>query len=527
MNLKISTLGILLSILIWGCQKVDHSNNIPSLPSAPSAIGTKEKPNARFEYERRQLVDPKTNEMPSNIHSQELSFARTLQSKQSNLRIKNQTWTLAGPANVGGRTRALAFDVRDENILLAGGVSGGMWRSTDGGLAWSRTTQPSAINSVTCLTQDTRIGKRDTWYFGTGELDGNSARAPGAPYRGDGIFKSINNGQSWDILAATATNKPASFDNPFNYVWKLAVDPTDDFSAEIVYAAIYGNIVRSTDGGDTWEKVLGEPNLLEDLSGDLNNSSASFYTNLMITPTGKMYAYLSTYAPGPDDQLIYSFQNKGIYYSEDGSNWTNITPTGFNQLSERLVMSYAPSDENIVYFLAEGEAVQLWKYQNGDWSNRSSQIPGENSNFEAFDSQGSYNMTIKVHPQNPEVVFIGGTNLYRSTDGFASAANISQIGGYDIEDVNQLYENHHPDQHELVFLSEENQMLSSTDGGVYRTLDNLAPTVSWGSLNNGYVTSQFYTVAVAKDEGRSEVIGGLQDNGTYFKSQAGANAHPV
>lgn len=518
MKVKKGLLSITLSFLILGCETNIREYSVPPLPSAPSAIGSKEKPNARFDYEQQMLVDPKTMQVPAGIHKKEYAFAKSIKTSQAQFRTKQQTWSLAGPSNVGGRTRALAFDIRDESILLAGGVSGGMWRSSNGGLAWSRTTQPSALNSVTTIVQDPRVSKRDTWYYGTGELDGNSARATGAPYRGDGIFKSIDNGNSWDVLAATATNNPASFDSPFNYVWNLAINPIEAFSNDVVYAAIYGNIVRSVDGGSSWEKVLGEPNLLEDKSGDLNNSESSFYTNVMVTPTGKMYAYLST-STGSGFNGI----NKGIFYSEDGTNWTRITPPGFNSFSERLVMAYAPSNEGIIYFLVEGSEVQLWRYQNGTWSERSNQIPNENSDLEAFDSQGSYNMVIKIHPNDPNTVFIGGTNLYRSTDGFATTTNTTQIGGYDIENVNQIYENHHPDQHELVFLSGNNQMLSASDGGVFKTFDNLAQSVSWSNLNNGYVTSQFYTIAVSKDEGRNEMLGGMQDNGTYFKSTAGVN----
>lgn len=518
MKVKIGLLSFTLSVLIFGCETRIQKNNIPALPIAPSAIGSKENPNARFDYEWRMLMDPKTNQVPAGIHSKEFVFAKKLRSNQAQLRTKQQNWTLAGPSNVGGRTRALAFDVRDENTLLAGGVSGGMWKSTNAGFNWTRTTQPSALNSVTSIVQDQRIGKRDTWYYGTGELDGNSARASGAPYRGDGIFKSTDNGESWDILSSTSTNNPASFDSPFNYVWNLAINPIEQFSSDVIYAAIYGNIVRSTDGGDTWENVLGEPNLLDDSSGDLNDSNASFYTNVMITPTGKMYAYLST-STGSGFNGI----NKGIFFSEDGTNWSNITPIGFNSFSERLVMSYAPSNEDIIYFLVEGASVQLWKYQNRSWSDRSKQIPNEDSELEAFDSQGSYNMVIKVSPDDPNIVFIGGTNLYRSSDGFATTASITQIGGYDLENENQPYENHHPDQHEIIFLSGTNQMLSTNDGGIFKTSDNQNQSVSWTSLNNGYVTSQFYTIAVSKDQGRNEMLGGMQDNGTYFKSGAGVN----
>ena len=112
------------------------------------------------------------------------------------VQTQNLAWAAIGPENYGGRTRALALDVRDEDIVLAGGVSEecGVPQTLEPiGLKEPRTTR---FKSVTAITQDIRTGREDTWYYGTGELVGNSSRAPGAPFRGDGIFKSTDNGIS-------------------------------------------------------------------------------------------------------------------------------------------------------------------------------------------------------------------------------------------------------------------------------------------------------------------------------------------
>ena len=68
-------------------------------------------------------------------------------------------WKSVGPFNVGGRTRAIALDVTNDNIIIAGGVTGGMWRSTDEGKSWQYTNGSDAVRSVTCIAQDTRPGK--------------------------------------------------------------------------------------------------------------------------------------------------------------------------------------------------------------------------------------------------------------------------------------------------------------------------------------------------------------------------------
>ena len=90
-------------------------------------------PAERVVWERIRLADPSTGEMPVNIRKKERAFAKTL--PKSTI-INKANWVHRGPYNVGGRTRALAMDVLDENILLAGGASGGMFRSIDGGQNW-------------------------------------------------------------------------------------------------------------------------------------------------------------------------------------------------------------------------------------------------------------------------------------------------------------------------------------------------------------------------------------------------------
>lgn len=141
-----------------------------------------------------------------------------------------------------------------------------------------------------------------------------------------------------------------------------------------------------------------------------------------------------------------------------------------------------------------------------------------------FDTQGSYNMMIKVHPENPDMVFAGGTNLYRSTDGFQTEENSKWIGGYNPQGGANLYPNHHPDQHNLLFYpSNPDRLLSASDGGLRVSQDGTADSVMWSSINNGYITSQFFTIAQSKIEGNPTLIGGMQDNGTDLTSTSGVS----
>ncbi|MCV9385341.1 FlgD immunoglobulin-like domain containing protein [Reichenbachiella ulvae] len=506
-----SAVGIFLFILVFSCTAPETQEEVSI--EAPHAIGSKENPQARLEFEMMQLVDPATGRLPININHDQLAYAARMQSEQPQARRLTQDWNAKGPANVGGRTRALAVDVTDEDVLLAGGVSGGMYRSTDQGNSWTRTTHPSILNSISCITQDKRPGHENVWYYGTGELRGNSPRATGAPYRGDGIYKSTDGGLSWDILPSTSNNRLTDFESPFNYVWSIEVDPNG-----VIYAALYGCVVKSEDDGVSWEVVLGpdllNPQSLDPPITDLNDSEAPFYTSLLQTPSGTLYAALSAFT-----SLGYRQAYAGIYQRESPNNWVDITPTQWSDGHDRTVMAYAPTDEEVIYTLSDGRDLELWKRKNNLWQNRSMNLPGLQDTLPSLDTQESYNMVIKVHPENENVVFAGGTNLYRSSDGFATSNNSRWIGGYNPgPEEGNLYPGHHPDQHELVFLpSDPNTMFSANDGGVRLTRDNLADKVSWTAKNEGYVTSQFYTIALSQQEGSLKALGGMQDNGTYLK----------
>lgn len=467
-------------------------------------------PAERVVWERIRLADPSTGEVPINIRKKEMAFAKTL--PKSTI-MNKANWIHRGPYNVGGRTRALAMDILDENIILAGGASGGMFRSVDAGQSWSMTTDPNQLHNVTCVSQDTRTGKENVWYFGSGELTGSSASGGGAYYGGNGIYKSVDGGLSWDSLSVTATNTN-NFDSNFDFIWNIETDPSND-TLDVVYAATYGSIYRSQDGGDSWVQELGGGN--------------TYYNNVEITSSGVVYATLSS--DGTD---------RGIWRSVDGQNWTNITDSLFPPVYGRIAIGVNPNNEDQVYFLAaetdnygqqtdvffNGQTwTSLWKYDAGDssWIDLSSNIPANQAtSFDNFNAQGGYDLLVKVHPSDENMVYIGGTNLWRSTDGFTTPNNTTIIGGYMVGSYEGdgnwgVYENHHPDQHDLLFLpSDDNIILSATDGGVYKSYDTFADTVEWTSLNNGYYTTQLYAVSISRNANSNVMHGGFQDNGNFI-----------
>ena len=481
----------------------------------------------REAWELQRLADPATGKIPAGIRAKELAFAAQLPTDAYSKSNDRFDYNPIGPFNIGGRTRAFAMDVANENTLLAGGVSGGMWKSTDGGATWYRTTAIGDLKSVTCLTQDKRAGKTSTWYFGSGEGIGNSAsKSFSAYYLGDGVFKSTDNGETWTSLAATATGTPHVNDE-WDRMWNIAVNNANTTEDE-VFAAINGKIMRSTDGGLTWNAVLG------------NSGVKSYYTDVNCTSSGVTYATLDS-----------DGSNKGIWRSTDGITFTNITPTsGFPSTYDRIVSGIDPNNENVVYFLARtfsigqlsnpnsasGERNMLWRYTyqsgtgsgtGGLWEDLSANLPSTPDFNSTFTTQGSYDMVVAVRPGFSNVVFIGGSNIFRSTDAFNTPNNIKSAGGYNPgskESFSYRYENHHPDQH-IIFFSPSNNatMFNANDGGIYKTLDCMKDSVEWIELNNGYTNSQFYTVAVDKTAESKIVLGGLQDNGTQWTNSDNFN----
>lgn len=485
------------------------------------SAGVGEDPHGRTHFEWMRLRDPSTGRIPAGIRMREISFATSIPTREF-LSLGKQdepplNWTTRGPIRIGGRTRALGIDRRDPSIVNAGGVSGGMWYSDDGGASWAKTTRPDQHHSVTTLIQDPREGHEDTWYYGSGEFIGNSASAPGGPYLGTGLYRSTDNGRTWEQFGFEPAGDSPTFDRAYDVFFNLAIDLTNTSQLEL-YAATYGLIYRFD--GETRETLL----LDDEQSPDFSS-----FTDVAITDDGVVYAALSS-----DGGM------GGLWRSPDGDDWTDITPAGWPSVFQRTVIGIAPSDQNIAYFLAHTPGTgptdhSLWRYDasDGSWDDRTENLPtaeqfSVSSNFPeelgAFDSQGGYDLIVDVKPDDPDFVLVGGTNLYRSTDGFATSDNTHWIAGY--HPTQFIYPNHHPDMHAIEFdPTDPNRMFTGSDGGVHRTSDvtttfTSRTPVTWVPLNEGYRTTQFYSVAIDEsDPGSNIVVGGMQDNGTVFTNE--------
>lgn len=482
----------------------------------------KESVSERLKYELSRLADPATGQIPHDALMRERIFTSTLPSREqgagqqkNNATLQAFDWTSKGPTGTGGRTRSLAIDADNERVMLAGSVSGGLWRTENGGASWSKVVTPDGGSNISCIVQDKRPGKRNVWYYGTGEVY--------TSFFGTGLYKSVDGGRTWRSLPATTPTlltRASQIASPWSTVIRIVIDNTT-LNQDILYAAITGAIMRSNDGGDSWEPVLGN------MSATMSN--AAYYTDVAIASNGIVYAALSEM---DFNGVIPGFAaQSGVWRSLNGRNWTNISPpTTAGQTSSvqvaRMVLATAPSDSNMVYVLRDvrtpsGVKAGLLRYMylsgngagasGGSWTDYTTTFPQD------FSSQTGYCMALNVKPDDPLFVIAGGVYAYSNPYNFRYRETTSIISSYATEiDIPTPPTQSWADHHDFAFLpSNPKVMFVVNDGGIYRTDNCTAMPVRYTSLNTNYITTQFYSLAIDHFTANSEtIIGGLQDNGT-------------
>jgi len=504
----------LVSSLIISCNSTTEKQESQSL-NAPKKV--KKTMDEKADASRERLLhdfnmqkEPFTNIIPRIEKNIELENA--LIEKQNNFasKVATNSYISRGPSNLGGRTRSIKVDISDPtgNTLIAGGVSSGVFRSTNAGANWTKVSPFDEIHNVTSIAQDPRVGFQNIWYYGTGEISGNSASLL-ETYNGNGVWKSTDNGLTWQQIPETANGSFQVFDNFFDYVADLEVHP---ISGEL-YVGTRGKVYRLGGRGPSIELEISDNGL--------------GWTDIEITALGRVYAAIDGSAPNED---------KGVWTSLTGTGaWTQINPTSPDwKPARRITMALAPSNENLLYVLYDNgtnnssinrnSEADLWQYNlvTNTWVDYSSKLPDEpdsdSDGNDPFSIQGGYDLVVSVKPDNPNFLVIGGTNIYKIAN-ITTDAMFSRIGGYRGPGTYAIYNeggvNHHPDVHALEWsTSNANTLYTGTDGGIHRTININAPFTIWQNLNNNYLTYQYYHVNMTNVANNDFVIGGAQDNGT-------------
>ncbi len=477
---------------------------------------------ARADFFERMLRDPVTKRVPANIRHRELLHAATMPKRINGVHKSSSiplfSWNEAGPTDVGGRTRAIAIDINNSNTILAGGVAGGIWKSTNGGDSWTLKTDPANPANVTYIAQDPRPGNQNRWLATTGEFSGsNSDRGFRAFYYGRGVYESTDNGESWQLFEPAGRDH-VTFDSAFDYGVKILVNP----STGTVFMASNGFGLNRATGS------------LSGMSMVLGSQVFPYWTGFDIASDGTILAVISDgFADNPSSEL------PGVYRStNDGDSFDNITPAGFTSLPDRSVVAFAPSNPNVAYVLTftgnisssnnafeELEEFKLYKFDVGAGTSQdlSANLPDFGGQVGDLYSQGGYDMTIAVKPNDENHVLIAGTNIYASLDGFATQptnATTGWVGGYSTANNISQFNNHHADQHILVFDPQNpNALWSGHDGGLSYVADVTTNSAyNWQSKNNGFNTTQYYHISLPAAGDDNRILGGTQDNGSPFFS---------
>jgi hypothetical protein len=378
-------------------------------------------------------------------------------------------WIAIGPGNIGGRTRSIVIHPAVPFTMWAGSVGGGVWRTDDGGGSWLQVDDLMANLAVCCMVMDPT--DPNLIYAGTGEGFFNVDAI-----RGAGIF-ATHDGDTWAQIPTTTGPE-------FRAVNRLAISN----DGAILLAATPFGLFRSADPGRvSWALVLEQA--MADVDFDPTN------------PARAVAGALDT--------------GRAFFSTDGGATWALATSNGTP--GRRVELAYAAASPAIVYASVDTQGGEIWRSNDGGqtYARRNAlTVDGEDANF--LSEQGWYDNVIWAgDPTNTDLVIVGGVDLWRSTDGGNTLADISTWWS-----PNSVHADHHCIVSHPQFDGVGNRtVFFGNDGGVYVTTDirtagndvNLPRDSGWEKRSDGYAVTQFYGAA---GNGTGTIIGGAQDNGT-------------
>ena len=382
-----------------------------------------------------------------------------------------------GPGGMSGRVTSIDVVHNDRDVMYVGTASGGVWKSTSGGVNWS----PIFDNQVTASIGAIAIQQSnpDILWAGTGE--GNPRNSLNGGY---GIYKSLDAGKTWVSMGLEKTR----------HIHRIIIDP---FNPEVIYVAAIGSpwgehpergVYKTSNGGETWNKVL---------YVNLKTGAA----DLIMDPKNPNKLIAALWEHKRDPWFFNSGgKGSGLYVTIDGGkNWTKKTSKEGLPEGElgRIGVAIAPNKTNIIYALIEAKKNALYKSIDGgdQWKKVNDKSDIGNRPF--------YYSDIFVDPQNENRVYSVFTYV-----------NVSEDGGKNFKELMPAYNvtnGVHPDHHAWWIHPEDGSfIIDGNDGGLNISRDAGA---SWRFVGNLPV-GQFYHVSV-DNEYPYNVYGGMQDNGSW------------
>ncbi|WP_108803703.1 hypothetical protein [Aquimarina sp. Aq107] len=382
-----------------------------------------------------------------------------------------------GPGGMSGRVTSIDVVTSDPDIMYAGTASGGLWKSTSGGIKWKPIFDKEVTSSIGAVA--IQQSNPSVIWAGTGE--GNPRNSLNGGY---GIYKSLDGGKNWKLMGLEKTR----------HIHRIVIDPTNP---NIVYVAAIGSpwgihpergIFKTIDGGETWNKVL-----------FANNKTGA--ADLVMDPTNPNKLIAALWEHKRDPWFFKSGgEGSGLYITHDGGKtWQERTDKDGLPKGDlgRIGIAIARNKPNIIYALIEAKKNALYKSEDGGFKWK--KINDKND----IGNRPFYYSEIYVDPQNENRVYSVFTYVNVSEDGGKNFKQLMPAYGVD----NGV----HPDHHAWwIHPQDGNFMIDGNDGGLNITRDG---GKTWRFIGNLPV-AQFYHINV-DNEYPYNVYGGMQDNGSW------------
>ena len=391
--------------------------------------------------------------------------------------VKNMKPRNIGPGGMSGRVTAIDAVHSNPDIMYVGTASGGLWKSTSGGVNW----EPIFEKEVTASVGAVAIQQSNPSVIWVGTGEGNPRNSLNGGY---GIYKSLDAGKTWKLMGLENTR----------HIHRVVIDPTNP---NIVYAAAIGSpwgehpergIFKTIDGGKSWKKIL-----------FANNKTGA--ADLVMDPTNPNKLIATLWEHKREPWFFKSGgQGSGLHITHDGGeNWTKVTEKeGFpkGELG-RIGVAIAANKPNIIYALVEAKKNALYRSDDGGFKWKKVNDKSDIGNRPFYYSE------IYVDPQNENRVYSVYTYI-----------NVSEDGGKNFTQLMPAYGANngvHPDHHAWwIHPNNGNFMIDGNDGGLNITKDG---GKNWRFVGNLPV-AQFYHINV-DNEYPYNVYGGMQDNGSW------------
>jgi len=386
-----------------------------------------------------------------------------------------------GPALTSGRISDLAVNPNNFSEFYVGVASGGVWKTTNGGLSFDPIFDDQGSFSIGCVTLDPT--NPNVVWVGTGENNNQRSVA-----YGDGVYKSIDGGASWKNMGLKKSE----------HIGMIKVDPRNP---DVVYVAAYGpvwssggerGLYKTTDGGKNWERILfvSEHTGINEVHLDPRNP------DVIYAPAHQRQRRQWTYVGGGPES--------GIYKSTDaGKTWEKINRGLPGGDKGRIGMAMSPANPEIIYAVVEaqgGGGFYRSTNRGASWEKMSSAV-----------TSGNYYQEVIADPNNENRVYLMDVYTQVSEDGGRTFSNRGEAAK-------------HIDNH-CLWINPNNTMhhMEGTDGGLYETFDR---GKTWRMFTNLSVT-QFYKVSVDNAWPFYNIMGGTQDNYTLVGPSQTLSNHGI